>query len=233
MVPEERLMLPLAQSKNPGPAVKAQNGRIPVVCVGLSLGGLSPLKTIFQQLSPDTGMAFIVISHVSRTEPTKLPWLLSMWSKMPVNLARNGMVVKPNHIYVIPPGQEITVGDGHFAARPRSKRRGWSNVITVFLDSLVKSRKPAGVAVILSGMDADGAGALQEFNNQGGLTIVQDLESAECKAMPHSAIDTGFVDYVLPPQSIAARIEEIAKSFQKSSADEPSAADSADRQRAG
>ena len=135
-------------------------------------------KQYFRIFSPNTGMIFVVISHLSRTEPTQLPWLLPTWTEMPVELARSGIPIEPNHVYVIPPGQELTVKDGYFGVRPRSKAKGWSNVITLFLDSLVLSRKPAGVAVILSGCDSDGAAALRNFSGKGGITIAQELTSA-------------------------------------------------------
>ena len=197
-------------------AAYMRNGheRVPVVCVGLSSGGLLPLRTIFRKLSPATGMTFVIIPHLSRTEPTILPEMLSHWSTMPAQLADPGLTIESNHIYVIPPGQEILVRDAHFGVRPRSKVRGWSNVITLFLDSLTEWRKPAGIAVILSGVDHDGAAALREFHSKGGITIAQDPKSANHNDMPLSAIGTGFVDYVLPPEAIATKIEQIARDGQ-------------------
>ena len=75
---------------------------VPLVCIGLSAGGIGPLRTMFRMLNPDTGMTYVVISHLSRTKRTKLPWLLSIWSRMPAQLARTGLVLEPNHIYVSP-----------------------------------------------------------------------------------------------------------------------------------
>ncbi len=184
---------------------------VPVVCIGMSAGGLKPLQTILQQLSPATGMAFVLVCHLSRTEPTFLPRLISNWSRMPAGLVQPGELLEPNHIYVIPPGQEITIEDEHFGVQPRSKRYGWSNVITLFLNSLVRSRKPPGIAVILSGDDSDGAAALGPFHNSGGITIAQDVRSAKNKSMPRSAIGTGFVDYVLLPEAVAGALETIAR----------------------
>ncbi len=185
---------------------------VPVVCVGFSAGGLHPLRAILRRIRSDTGMAFVVIPHLNRTLPTHLPWLMSQWTSMPAELARTGLVLQPNHIYVIPPGQEIAVRDGSFGVQPRSKAFGWSNVITLFLDSLARWRRPPGIAVILSGFDADGAAALRAFHRQGGVTIVQDLKSADFQDMPRSAIATGVVDYVLPPEEIVGKIESIAAS---------------------
>src|SRR5688572_221785 len=84
-------------------------GEFPVVCVGFSAGGLTPLRAIFRLLSPHTGMAFVIVAHVSRSYPTLLPYLLARWSKMPAEVASSGLVLKPNHIYTIPTGQEITI----------------------------------------------------------------------------------------------------------------------------
>jgi two-component system, chemotaxis family, protein-glutamate methylesterase/glutaminase len=184
----------------------------PVVCIGLSAGGLHPLRAIFRRIRTDTGMAFVIIPHISRNVPTHLPGLISRWTRMPAKLAQPGLALLPNHIYVIPPGQEIRIEDGTLAIQPRSKTWGWSNVITLFLDSLVQFRKPPGIAVILSGFDSDGAAALRDFHRQGGLTIVQDLKSADFRDMPRSAIATGVVDYVLPAEEIVDKIESLADS---------------------
>ncbi|HET9131004.1 MAG TPA: chemotaxis protein CheB [Terriglobia bacterium] len=169
------------------------------------------LRDKFSQIHPTTGMSFAVIPHPSSTLPTKLPELLKKWSSMPAALADDRSSIKPNHIYVIPPGKEIRVEDGSFDVRPKSKVKGWSNVITLFINSLAEWRKPAGIVVILSGMDADGTAALEGFHQQGGITIVQELEAAAHPDMPRAAIETGYVDYIQPPHRIAAKIEEIAE----------------------
>jgi chemotaxis response regulator CheB len=106
------------------------------------------------------------------------------------------------------------VADSHFAARPRSKARGWSDVITIFLNSLMSSGNHPCIAVLLSGMDADGAVALAGLHELGGITIVQDPRTANHNDMPRSAIKTGYVDYVLPAELIATKIEEIVRGRQ-------------------
>lgn len=181
----------------------------PVVCIGMSAGGITPVKVLFRALSPQTGMAFVLIHHLHISE-THLPKLLSSWTKMPVRLARPRMMINANHVYVLPAGKEMTLTDGLFSIVPRSKTQGWSNVVTVFLNSLAKSRH-LGIAVILSGLDADGAEALKAFQKHGGITIVQDPKTAEREEMPQAAITTGFVDYVLKPGTIAEELQKIAR----------------------
>lgn len=188
----------------------------PVVCIGMSAGGIWPLKMIFKKLPANTGLAFVVIHHV-RNVPTRLPQLLSAWTEMPVALAVKGESVRPNSVYVLPSGMEIILSDGSFAMRPQTKRHGFSNVLTIFLDSLSKSGHP-GVAVILSGVDADGAAALKALRQRGGITIAQEPRTAERAAMPISAIQTGVVDDVLPPEAIAGKLEQLARQFRGSAA---------------
>ena len=185
--------------------------KFPIVCIGMSAGGIAPLKELFEKISATTGMAFVVVHHI-RTIPTLLPEILATCTSMPVELARPGLVVKPDHIYILPSGQEITTADGYFSIRPRSRVKGWTNVFTVFLESLVKSHH-AGIAVVLSGLDANGAAALKHFKESGGITVAQTPKSAERPEMPEAAIQTGQIDYVLAPEQIAAQLEKTAKSL--------------------
>ena len=115
---------------------------------------------LLDKLSPDTGMAFVVVHHL-RHSPTFLPAILSRHTLMPVELASAESPLEPNHVYILPSGKEIRISDGVLRLRPLSKTRGWSNVVTLFLQSLAESGR-MGIAVILSGIYADGAAALRD-----------------------------------------------------------------------
>src|SRR5215467_5324 len=193
------------------PRRRQRPANVPVTCIGMSAGGLEPLKTIFRGLSAETGIAFVVLHHL-RNAPTRLPEILSSCTAMPVQLASGGLLVRPNHVYVLPSGTEVALADSFFSVRSQSKPKGFSNVLTVLLGSLAKSNHRS-VAVILSGVDADGAAALREFREHGDIVIVQEPDTAERPGMPIAAIHTGVVDNVLPPAAIAGRIEEIAREF--------------------
>jgi chemotaxis response regulator CheB len=123
--------------------------------------------------------------------------------------AADGDMALPNHVYVLSPGMEMTVADGVFSLRPRSKRIGWPNVMTVFMDSLTKSRHP-GIAITLSGLGNDGAAALKPFKEHGGVTIAQAPETAEREDLPLSWINTGSVDYILEPGDITLHLQSFA-----------------------
>ena len=192
-----------------------QKHTLPVVCIGMSKGAVAPLIMMFEQLKTDTGMAFVVLHHV-RSFPTHLDRILAGCTTMPVQNATSALEIRPNHVYVLPSGDEMIVADGCFRTRPRSKVAGWPNVVTVFLDSLAKS-KHRGIAVILSGLDENGAAALRGFAERGGVTIAQSPESADTPAMPRAAIRTGKVNYVLAPEAIAGQLEKTARTFQRRS----------------
>jgi chemotaxis response regulator CheB len=187
---------------------------VPIVCIGLSAGAIKPLEKLFRDLNPRTGMAFVVIHHLREQHPTLLPSILSRCTQMDVELIRPGMPIEPDHVYVIPSGSEVIISDATLGLRPRTPRRGWSNVVSLFLDSLTHSSHP-GVAVILSGMDEDGAVAMKAFKQHGGITIAQSPGTAVNPEMPDAAIKSGAVDYVLPPESIASRLEKIARDLKE------------------
>jgi chemotaxis response regulator CheB len=186
---------------------------LPVVCIGISLGGLQPLTTIFRGLPSNTGMAFVVLHHVRR-RPTLLPEILRGCTSMPVLIAADDLPIRPDHVYVLSSGTEMTLTDGRLMIRPVRKAAGWSTVITTFLLSLANSRHP-GVAIILSGLDEDGTAALTALKRHGGITIAQELSSAKEPDMPRSAVSTGAVDYELAPEAIAPLLESIATRYRQ------------------
>ena len=130
---------------------------------------------------------------------------------MKVTLITEGLVLKPNEVFIIPAQRDLHVLDGEFRLKPISKPHGWPDVITVFLCSLAKHWQGRLIAVIVSGFDGDGADALCAIRDVGGVTIAQKLETAEQPDMPESAIASGCVDFVLSPEGIAVEIAKIAR----------------------
>ena len=181
----------------------------PIICIGGSAGGTDAYIKLLQQLPVDTGGAIVIVNHIAR-KPTNLHNVLSHYTAMPVELVTSGLRIKPNHVFIIPSNRDLHVLDGAFSLQSRSKLSGWPNVITVFLRSLANHWSGTIVAVIVSGLDADGAAALKEVKNVGGITIAQTPDDAEWSDMPESAIKTGYVDYVLSLEAIAQKISQIA-----------------------
>lgn len=183
-----------------------------VVCLGGSAGALTAYVEILRYLPADTGMAFVVLSHRGLQEPHLLLQVLSGATAMPVLELDQGSELKPNHVFLVPPHTDMTLLHGLAHLRPPSKPIGWPNVLSIFLSSLAAAKGVRAVAVILSGMDGDGSAALSAIKEAGGITFAQSAESADFDSMPHTAVETGHVDFVLAPVDIAAALLKLARS---------------------
>jgi chemotaxis response regulator CheB len=193
-------------SKKTGPA----NNNFPIVCVGGSAGGLDAYIRLLQNLPADMGVAIVIVNHITKM-PTHLHEVLPRFTSMPVELITERLLIKPNHVFIIPENRDLHVLDGEFRLKPISKPRGWPDVITVFLRSLTRSWDGKLIAVIVSGYDGDGAAALCGIQEIGGITIAQKLDTAIQPDMPESAIASGCIDSVLSPEAIAQEIVRIAR----------------------
>jgi two-component system, chemotaxis family, protein-glutamate methylesterase/glutaminase len=180
----------------------------PVVCVGGSAGGLDAYTRLLRHLPADLGAAVVIVNHL-RVVDTLLHEILPRYTKMPVELITEGLHLRPNRVFIIPARRDLHVLNGEFRLEPISKPRGWPDVITVFLRSLTQHWGGRLIAVIVSGYDGDGAEALCGIRDAGGVTIAQRLDTAGQPDMPASAIASGCIDFVLPPEEIAAQIVRI------------------------
>ncbi len=185
-------------------------GGFPVVCVGGSAGGLDAYTRLLQHMPANIGVAIVIVNHL-RIVATQLHEILPHYTEMPVELITDGLVLQPNHVFIIPAQRDLHVLHGEFRLKPISKPRGWPDVITVFLRSLTRHWSGKLIAVIVSGYDGDGAAALCSIKDAGGITIAQKLETAKQPDMPESAIATGCIDFVLSPEGIAQEIVRIVR----------------------
>jgi len=181
----------------------------PVVCVGGSAGGLDAYIRLLTHLPADMGVAIVIVNHIT-IMPTMLHEIIPRYTKMPVELITDSLCIQPNHVFIIPANRDLHVLNGEFHLNPISKPRGWPDVITVFLCSLVHHWDGKIVAVIVSGLDGDGAAALSSIKQVGGITIAQSPETALKPDMPESAIESGYIDFVLSPEDIAQELVRIA-----------------------
>lgn len=177
----------------------------PVVCVGGSAGGLDAYIRLLKCLPDDLGVAVVIVNHITLF-PTLLHTILPQYTAMPVELISDRLLIEPNRVFIIPENRDLHAEGGAFQLRPISKPRGWPDVITVFLRSLIAHWDGKLIAVIVSGYDGDGAAALCGIQQVGGTTIAQKLDTAQQPDMPESAIATGCVDFVLSPEDIALTI---------------------------
>ena len=173
-----------------------------VVGLGASAGGLEALETFVSRVPPDSGMAFVVIQHLSPDFDSHMQQLLSRKTELPVHRAENEMVVERNSIYLIPPRMEMIISEGRLLLKEKLQDGTISQPIDHFFRSLAVDIGRYSIAVVLSGTGSDGSRGLVDVRKAGGLTISQEPSSAAFDGMPRSAIDTGAVNLILPPTSI-------------------------------
>lgn len=184
-------------------------GNFPIVCVGGSVGGLDAYTRLLENLPADMGVAIVIVTH-KRTVASRLHEILQRYTEMPVELITEKLLIRPNHVFIIPEDRDLHILDGEFHLMPISKPLGWPDVITVFLRSLTEHWGGKLIAIIVSGYDGDGSAALSGIKEVGGITIAQKPNTAEQPGMPVSAIASGCIDFVLSPERIAKEIVRIA-----------------------
>jgi chemotaxis response regulator CheB len=189
---------------------KSAAKNFPIVCVGGSAGGLDAYIRLLRHLPADMGVAIVIVNHL-RKVATLLHEIIPRYTKMPVELITDKLIIQPNHVFIIPEKRDLHILKGEFRLKPISKPRGWPDVITVFLRSLTRHWDGKLIAVIVSGFDGDGSAALCGIKEAGGITIAQKLDTAGQPDMPESAIASGCIDFVLSPEDIAQEIIRIAQ----------------------
>jgi len=182
-----------------------------VVGVGASAGGLEALEQLFTNLPPDTGMAFVVVQHLSPDFDSMMGELLHRQTEMPIHKVEDGMPVEPNSIYLIPPKKEMIISSGKLLLTDKDPRQGLSLPIDTFFRSLAQEAGPRSISVVLSGTGSDGSRGIRDVHDAGGLVVVQSEDTAKFDGMPRSAQETGVVDLVLPPDQIAKTLTEYSK----------------------
>ncbi|RPI22913.1 MAG: PAS domain S-box protein [Acidobacteria bacterium] len=181
-----------------------------VVGIGGSAGALKALVAFFEAVPRETGMAFVVVVHLSPEHESLLPELLQRSASMPVTQVTRRTRLEPNHVYVIPPAKNLQLTDSHLAISEQDP--GGRRMTVDFFFRTLAYNHPDSVGIILSGGGTDGTVGMKAIKEQGGLLLVQDPEEAEFESMPRSAIGTGLVDFVLPVRGLARTVVELHQS---------------------
>ncbi|MDD5578550.1 MAG: chemotaxis protein CheB [Methylobacter sp.] len=200
------------QETLPVPRNDAEASVLPVVGIGASAGGLEALQLFLSHLSPETGFAFIVVTHQLAEHISLLPELLNRFTDMPVLTAEDGMLLERNHIYVSPPGKNLSVFKGRLHLMVSPKQNYANLPIDYFLRSLAEDVQDKSIGIILSGTGTDGTLGLKAIKGVAGMTMAQDPSTAKFDGMPLSAIAMGEVDFVLPAEKMGQRLIEYNES---------------------
>jgi two-component system CheB/CheR fusion protein len=173
-----------------------------IVGIGASAGGLSALERFFDHMPKDSGMAFVVVQHLSPDFKSLMDELLARHTEMPVRLVEDGIRVQSDCVYLIPPGKEMIISGGQLLLSDRDRYHELTLPIDVFFRSLAQDCGARAVAIVLSGGGSDGSRGCRAIHEAGGLVIVQDVGSAQFDGMPKMAREAGVADYVCTPQEM-------------------------------
>ena len=178
-----------------------------IVGIGGSAGALNAYKALLEAMPSNTGMVFVIISHMTPTAISQLALILSRRTKMTVKVASMAMPVLANHVYVIPPNADLFIENHTF--KVISPRSGGHKQIDVFFVSLAEAMGVRAIGIVLSGYDGDGTEGCKHIKAKGGKTFAQDM-SAEVDYMPLSAQASGYVDFVMPLDKIPDKLKSLA-----------------------
>ena len=180
----------------------------PVVGIGASAGGLGAFEAFFTGMPKDKepDMTFILVQHLAPDHKSMLSEIIKRFTDLPVFEVEDGMLIKSNCVYIIPPNKNMALINGSLQLFELTTSRGQNLPIDYFFRSLAVDQKERAVCIILSGTGSDGSLGLRAIKDEGGIAIVQSTESAEYDGMPESAIATGLVDYELTPNEMGKHL---------------------------
>jgi two-component system CheB/CheR fusion protein len=182
-----------------------------IVGIGASAGGLDAFKEFFENIPADSGMAFVIVQHLDPTHKSLLSELIAEHTQMKVSEIKDGMIVKPNCIYIIPPNKDLRIFNGSLQLIKPTEIRTKRRTIDSFFHSLSQDQKEKAIGIILSGTGTEGTLGLKDIKAEGGVTIVQDPKSAQFKGMPQNAIAAKVADFILSPAKMPEQLIKYAK----------------------
>ncbi|HKF46729.1 MAG TPA: CheR family methyltransferase [Terracidiphilus sp.] len=207
-IPSVKFTVETAAEEHQSPALM-----YPVVGFGASAGGLQAFREILENLDPDTGMSFVLVTHLAPDQKSLMSEIVERYTQMPVVPIEDGQRPLPNHLYVVLPNQWVTLREGMFRVEAPSPTERYLKTIDRFFYSLASDQKNHAIGVVLSGADADGALGLKAIKGEGGIALVQSPDSAMHSGMPRSSIASDHVDLVIPPAEIALELGRLAHQF--------------------
>ncbi len=182
-----------------------------IVAIGASAGGLEALQDFFKNMPLNTGLSFVVIQHLSPDYKSLMDELLARYTQIPIKIITDGMLVEPDHIYLIPPRKNLYIFHRKLFLEDQNIKRGLNLPVDIFFRSLATEMGKNAIGVILSGTGSDGTLGTRAIKENGGIVIVQDESTAKFDGMPRSSVATGLVDFILPPAKMPDAIVNYIK----------------------
>ena len=182
-----------------------------IVGIGASAGGLEALNALIGALPSDLGLCYVVVQHLSPTYRSMLVQLLGRETTIEVKEIEDGAEPRPDAVFITPPNRNLILQAGMFRLTEPDTPALPKPSINSFFHSLAEECGESAISIVLSGTGSDGASGTRAIKAGGGLTFAQSPDTAKYQGMPQAAIDTGYVDWILPPDGIARELTSIAK----------------------
>ena len=182
------------------------NSGLTIVGIGASAGGLHAIEKLFENTAESEMISYVIIQHLSSKYESMLKSILEKHTNIDIQEIKEGVTVQGNRIYLKPTDKDVIIKNHRFYLPVPTQKRGSNLPIDRFFSSLAKDLKEKAIGVILSGTGTDGTLGLKEIKGEGGIVISQDIEQAEYKGMPESALRTKMVDFSLPVEEIGSKI---------------------------
>jgi two-component system CheB/CheR fusion protein len=189
----------------------ADEERFPIVGIGASAGGIGALEAFFEPLPSGLDMAFVVVQHLSPEHESRLADLLQGHTEMPVEQVEETVALEPGHVYVIPPGKNLSITDDELTPTSFEEPRGQRAPIDFFFRSLAETHGERAVGIVLSGTGQGGTLGLGRIKERGGVTMAQVPDEATHPSMARSAIAANQVDIVAPVAELAEQLARIRR----------------------
>jgi two-component system CheB/CheR fusion protein len=181
----------------------------PVVGLGASAGGVAAALRFFEHMPGNSGMAFVVVLHLSPQHESSVAAILQRATRMPVLQVTETVPIEADHVYVIAPAMQLSMDDGQLRVSSLQRVSGKAVAVDLFFRTLAQAHGERAIAVVLSGTGSDGSVGLADMKREGGVTIAQAPADAEYDGMPSAALDTRLVDFVLPAAEIPGKLLEL------------------------
>ena len=182
--------------------------QFPIVGIGASTGGLTAFEAFFSGMPAvtDPNIAFVLVQHLAPDHKSILTGIIQRYTRMQVTEVEDGMDVRPNCVYIIPPGRDMAFFNGSLKLLEPSAPHGQRLPIDFFFKSLARDQREKAIGIVLSGTGSDGTLGVRAIKRGGGMAMAQSPNTTEYAGMPKSAIATGLIDYELPPAKMAAQL---------------------------
>ncbi|MDM8543483.1 CheR family methyltransferase [Desulfococcaceae bacterium HSG9] len=190
----------------PGKTAQEKNDSFPIVGIGASAGGLEALEAFFSHTPSDSGIAFVIIQHLSPKHKSIMGSLLSKYTEMEVLDQKDGMKIQPDKVYLNPPNKNVVIINGTLQLMTPVKTGSVNLPIDFFFRSMADDLGEKAICIILSGTATDGTLGIRAIKGEGGLAMVQSPDSAKYDGMPRSAIATGIVDFIRPVERLPGEL---------------------------